>query len=269
MKLEIPITKDLSHKTITVYAKACTSCGRTSKEVKRTFFVGCKDFAEIKTIPQNNGIIYFNYDKDAEVAEVTPEIKINEQAQCIDYYYTVSVTDFINNVDLTCNKTNSVIDVLETLKAANVRDKVYIVIRPYCRETQQWKGQEKQFIFNVQETILFSPYIFNTDNTGFSGLAAVGTTIKLCVPVTYGGKIKYTLNGDNPIYAAEQGSENGDYIETTIVFDTAGEYELRAVHSLNGKHSAESRKTIKVIKVIAADETHAMSIDGVNILATT
>ena len=269
MKLEIPITKDLSHKTITVYAKACTSCGRTSKEVKRTFFVGCKDFAEIKIIPQNNRVIYFNYDKDTEAAEVTPEIKINEQAQCIDYYYTVSNTDFINNIDLNCKKTSGVIDVVEILKAANVRDKVYIVIRPYCRDTQQWKGQEQQFMFNVQETILFSPYIFNTDNTAFSGLAAVGSKIKLCIPAAYGGKIKYTLNGNNPIYAAEQGIVNGDYIETTIVFDTAGVYELRAVHSLNGKHSAESRKTIKIVKVIAADETHAMSINGVNILATT
>lgn len=268
MKLEIPITKDLSHKTITIYAKACTSCGRTSKEVKRTFFVGCKDFEEIKIVPQNNGVIYYESDTLGN-AKTTPEIKVNEQAQCIDYYYTASVTDFINNIDLSCKKTNSVIDVVETLKTANVRNKVYIVIRPYCRETQQWKGQEQQFMFNVQETVLFSPYIFNVDNTGFGGLAAVGSKIKLCVPIAYGGKIKYTLNGNNPIYAAEQGSVNGDYIETTIVFDKAGVYELRAVHSLNGKHSAESRKAIKIVKVIAADETHAMSIDGFNILATT
>lgn len=263
----IPIQENQKHKYIKVRARACSVCGAKSEWIEKLYYIDCNTLHSLPIMPSENKTLVHKRDDNGNIS-LLPSVYIAYNEECLHYYYEISDTEY-KEVTLSSKvSTDRKLSIIDEI--GEKQNKLFLSVRAFCTRSETWKSEQFNIFYNIEKDFMFTPFVFSStgDFSTFTYLQK-GDYVRLCIPsVNENAKIKYTIDGSEPTQSNEYGEIVGDYIEQRIFFDKIGDYEIRVVMVLNGRHSAEFRKTIKVREaiVIQSDTNAVLSSDNGNIL---
>lgn len=261
----IQITNKMVHKTIKVKAKCNNICGKESALVEKIFFVKCPEVKTKINPVENTLIVQSRYD---DKTVYYPQPFILGGGECIDYYYEINCESF-KEVSLKSCRTQKEID-FKNYSGTN--EKVYLSVRPFCRITEEWKGEQINIYYNMSGLPIV--YFWNQDDNhaiaNFERFARNGTLrIRLDGICSKDSKICINTNGEakegtaySLLYNADE-----DYYYYDLKFSTKGNFNVKACSFYRGMYGEEKAIKIEVLDVVQATENFALSPDGENVFA--